>query len=421
MTSMHPVDTSTRSVDGSYQDRLARKDAMIYELRERNRALEQTIGKHKQQMDDMKKANRKLSRRTREQSYMGSMLRHESTERATQLQKLQSLENVVDWSDVGRRHTVEQTLHDKTEEIEALRIELAGCELKLRRERSRANKLQARVDMLEAIKADTAVKVERDKEGIRAELEKHLEVADRNAAMVSRQNEQYDEMLRRMGRDLVASRTERDNLQKKLGDVNVMMVLQKMVALRRAEVLRKLKGQLFEQNRLVVEKGGTAVNIEYLEREIELGFNHKLNQLDEARTAAIDARDDLEKARAEFEEMRQAKEAAQSRSRELEQLATSAQLQVEQLSRDTAALRDEMHKAREAAQSRSRELQLEQLAASAQLQVEQLSRGTDALREQLHQAQACARLRSLSSSMAEGDLPDSPSSSLSVNSLGAAV
>ena len=74
MKSMHPVDTS---VDGSYHDRLARKDAMIYELRERNRALEQAVSKHTQQIDDMRKANRKLSRRTREQSYMGSMLRHE--------------------------------------------------------------------------------------------------------------------------------------------------------------------------------------------------------------------------------------------------------------------------------------------------------------------------------------------------------
>jgi chromosome segregation ATPase len=377
MTSTHPVDTSTRSVDGSYQDRLARKDAIIYELRERNRALEQAMSKHTQQMDDMKKANRKLSRRTREQSYMGSMLRHESAERATQLQKLQSLENVVDWSDVGRRHTVEQTLNDKTEEIEALRADLAGCELKLRLERSRGNKLQARVDMLEAIKADTAEQVEREKESIRTELEKHLEVADRNAAMVSRQNDQYDEMLRRMGRDLVASRTERENLQRKLGDANVMMVLQKMVALRRAETLRKLKDQLFEQNRLVVEKGGTAVDTDYLEREIGFGFNHKLNQLDEARTAAIDARDDLEKRRAEFEEMQQAKDAAESRSRELEQLATSAQLQVEQLSRDT-----------------------------------------DALREQLHQAQRYARSGSPTSSTAEGDLLGFPSSSRADNSPG---
>ena len=144
-----------------------------------------------------------------------------------------------------------------------------------------------------------------------------------------------------------------------------------------AKTLRKLKGQLFEQNRLVVEKGGTAVDTEYLEREIGFGFNHKLNQLDQARTAAIDAREDLEKGRAEFEEMRQAKDAAESRSTELEQLAMSAQLQVEQLSRDM-----------------------------------------DALREQLHQAQRYASSRSPTSSTEEDDLPVCSSSSRSDNSPG---
>lgn len=356
----------TRSVEGSYQDRLARKDAMIYELRERNSALETLVTKHKEQMEDMKKANRKLSRRTKEQSYMGSMMRRESAERANQLQKLQSLEKVVDWGDVGRRHTVEQTLSSKTDEIEALRAELAACELKLRLERSRANKLQVRVDKLEAGQATSAVQAEKEKESIRAELEKHLEVADRNAAMVSRQNEQFDEMLRRMGRDLVASRIEGENLQRRLGDANVLLVLQKMVALRRAEALRRLKGQIVEQNRLVVEKGGTAVDTEYLEREIAFGFNHKLSQLDAARTAAIDARDDLEKGREEFEEMRRAKDIAESRLEELEQLA-----------------------------------------ASAQLQVAQLSENTDALRTQLRQAQSYTRSASANSTAEEGDLPGS--------------
>merc|ERR1711871_1264478 len=99
-------------------------------------------------------------------------------------------------------------------------------------------------------------------------------------------------------------------------------------------------------NRLVVEKGGTAVNIEYLEREIGFGFNHKLSQLDEARTAAIHAREDPEKQRAEFEGMRQARDAAESRSKELEELATSVQLQVEQLSGDADELRKQLHQAR---------------------------------------------------------------------------
>jgi hypothetical protein len=336
---------TTRSVEGGHADRLARKDAVIHELRERNRTLEQTLFKHGQQMDDMKKANRKLSRRTKEQSYVGSMLRRESAERIVQIQKVQSLENVVDWGDVGRRHTVEQVLTSKTEEIEALRAELAGCELKLRREKSRGNNLAARVSMLESIAEDRAEQAEKEKEAVRAELETQLEVSDRNAAMVSRQNGQFDEMLRRMGRDLVASRIEGEELQRRLGDANVLLVLQKMVTLKRAETLAKLKAQLAEQNRLVVQQGGTAVDTEYLEKDVGVGFNHKLNQLDAARHAAINAREDLEKGREEFEEMKAAKDRAEARTAELEQLASSAQLQVEQLSKDADVLRNQLRKA----------------------------------------------------------------------------
>ena len=108
------------------------------------------------------------------------------------------------------------------------------------------------------------------------------------------------------------------------------------------------------------------MDTEYLEREIAFGFNHKLSQLDAARTAAIDARDDLEKGREEFEEMRRAKDIAESRSEELEQLA-----------------------------------------ASAQLQVAQLSENTDALRTQLRQAQSYTRSASANSTTEEGDLPGS--------------
>ena len=187
------------SAEGSLKDRIARKDAIIQEMRERNRTLEVTLVKHGEQMDDCKKLNRKLSRRTKEQSYMGTMMRRESADRILQLQKVASLENVVDWGDVGRRHTVEETLSTKTEEIELLRAELAACELKLRKERSKASNLAARVAMLESIAENTASQTTKEKADITSGLEQHLEVADRNAAMVQRQNEQYGEMLRRMG------------------------------------------------------------------------------------------------------------------------------------------------------------------------------------------------------------------------------
>jgi hypothetical protein len=93
-------------------------------------------------------------------------------------------------------------------------------------------------------------------------------------------------------------------------------------------MLDKLQAQIAEQNRLVVEKGGTAVSTEYLEKDIRVGFNQKLVHLHTARRAAIHAQEDLEKTRDEFDAMRVQKEVAEARNVELEALADSARAQV---------------------------------------------------------------------------------------------
>ena len=215
------------SISASADDlggRLAAKDAMVAKLRGHNQALEGTLLAERDRTFLLRKDQQRLQRRTKEQTYMGRMLRQEQRTVREQNLQLESLKNVVEWSDVSKRHDVEQTIADKTEEVEYLRARLATVEQEKATHRSQAQKLSARVSMLEEIAQNRALQNEEAIDAVRADLGAQLEVSDRNAEMLTKQGKTYEEMLRRMGKDLVRASERNQKLQQKLGNVNIMLV-----------------------------------------------------------------------------------------------------------------------------------------------------------------------------------------------------
>lgn len=249
-------------------DKLALKDSLIGRLKESNRGLEATLASQRNAALELEKSSEKLRRRNKEQAYFGKLLRRETATRVQQESQIASLRSAVAWGDVGRRHAVEQTLADKTEEIERLRAQLERTTLQASRERAKRRQHAARIHVLEELLAsrgrDAAAELEAAQEG----LQRQLEVADRNGEMVSAQNVSMQQMVRRMGLDLVRARAESEALRRKLGSVNVLLVLQRMLTLKRAEVLAKLHEELRLQNRLVVEGGGTELDLDWVEHDV---------------------------------------------------------------------------------------------------------------------------------------------------------
>ena len=233
--------------------------ATILGLKERLAGMEKTVESQKVQIVNLEKAERRAWKKRKEQYYLTHMVAQQNKERIKVNEKVESMKNVLDWADVGRRHEVEHTLHTKVVAVDKLEHKLDKALGKTRAQKSKADSLQKRIEMLQAIAkqregrhADALVQTE-------SRLLEQLEVADRNNAMLVEQAARYEQMLRRMGQDLVAEKKETAALHQRIVDHNIMLSLQRMISLKRTEKMEKMLGLLREQNSMVVANGGTSI------------------------------------------------------------------------------------------------------------------------------------------------------------------
>ena len=118
---------SSDDLNGSRgESRLSLKDDLIARLRESNRGLEGALLAEQDRSFVLKKDTVRLQRKHRQQDYLGRMLRKETAGKLVLAKKLESMNNVLEWGDVSRRHDVEDTLRTKTSEIEHLNARLVG-------------------------------------------------------------------------------------------------------------------------------------------------------------------------------------------------------------------------------------------------------------------------------------------------------
>ena len=175
---------------------------------------------------------------------------------------------------------------------------------------------------------------QKELEGVQGRMGEALDNSDRNNEMVAAENQQYQAMLRAMGKDLVDEKRKVDGLQQKLGSVNILLVLQRMISLKRAEVLKKLFAVTEEQNALVVAQGGTPLAggfLERMEHDVRMGFNQKVEQADKDRQHCVAAMEEIDKKFETFEEMKEGR----TRAEELVDLLSE---QLEVARQDLAAI-----------------------------------------------------------------------------------
>jgi hypothetical protein len=88
--------------------------------------------------------------------------------------------------------------------------------------------------------------------------------------MYQSQNSQLQNVLKAVTEDLKKEKESNAATYRKLGNVNVMLVLQRTVGLKRSEMLEMMHEQLHTANERLVERGGTAVTTKWMVRSLRI-------------------------------------------------------------------------------------------------------------------------------------------------------
>merc|ERR1711871_127365 len=120
--------------------------------------------------------------------------------------------------------------------------------------------------------------------------------------MYQAQNSQLQNVLKAVTEDLKREKDDNRAMYTKLGNVNVMLVLQRTVGLKRSEIIEMLHEQLHIANEKLVERGGTAITTKWMEEAVHKGFTHKLQKLADDRQQNFETREILDSRQAAYDE-----------------------------------------------------------------------------------------------------------------------
>ena len=286
----------------AYERKIQQKDQTIAGLREQNRKLEATLQQQHLETQDAKTEARRLWKKNKEKNYIQSQLKHEIDERISRDEKIKSLKNVLEWENVGKRHEVEKSLNSKIMQLDETTNSLQSAEERLRslesKNRILAGKLsKERTAREEAEQSFTALKAEAEQK-----MAASFEESERTTTMYQAQNSQLQNVLKAVTEDLKREKDSGALMYKKLGNVNVMLVLQRTVGLKRAEMVEMLHDQLHQANEKLVERGGTAISTKWMEGAIHKGFTHKLQKMAEDRQSNFETKEILDTRQSAYDE-----------------------------------------------------------------------------------------------------------------------
>ena len=322
------------------EKKLSQKDQTIAGLREHNRQLEGSLQQQERETQDARLEARRLWKKNKEKSYVTSMLKHEIDERISRDEKIKSLKNVLEWENVGKRHEVENSLKSKIMQLDDDTTQLQDTEERLRslesKNRILSGKLsKERTAREEAEQSFTALKAEAEQK-----MAASFEESERTTTMYQAQNSQLQNVLKAVTEDLKKEKESNAATYRKLGNVNVMLVLQRTVGLKRSEMLEMMHEQLHTANERLVERGGTAVTTKWMVRSlapnpplrlpamlsgpdltacrcchqegaVHKGFTHKLQKIADDRQANFETKEVLDDRQSAYDEQVRRMEEAQ--------------------------------------------------------------------------------------------------------------
>jgi hypothetical protein len=114
------------------EKKLARQELTIASLRNHNKALEKTMRQKEQELYEAQQEAKRLWKKNKEKNYVTTRLKQEIDDRINKQKKIESLKNVLKWSDVGERHEVQNMLSSKVMQLDDATIRLESAEEKLR-------------------------------------------------------------------------------------------------------------------------------------------------------------------------------------------------------------------------------------------------------------------------------------------------
>ena len=286
----------------AYERKVQQKDQTIAGLREQNRKLEATLQDQKLETQNAHAEVNKWKKKNKEKSYIQGQLKQEIDVRISRDEQIKSLKNSLDWENVGKRHEVEQTLTSKVMQLDETTRQLQSTEERLRslesKNRILSGKLsKERTAREEAEQSFTALKAEAEQKMAAA-----YEESERTTSMYQAQNSQLQNVLKAVTEDLKQEKDSNRAIYKKLGNVNVMLVLQRTVGLKRAELVEMLHEQLHTANEKLVERGGTAITTKWMEGAVHKGFTHKLQKMADDRQHNFETKEILDARQAAYDE-----------------------------------------------------------------------------------------------------------------------
>jgi chromosome segregation ATPase len=342
--------------------KLQQKQQTIDSLREFNRALEVAMEQQKLEMKDIRSESSRLYKKNKEKGKVTTLWKHEIDDRIEKEKKIESLKNVLDWGDVGKRHEVENLLKSKVFQLDEATTSLQSTEERVRglesKNRILSGKLaKERKAREEAEASFDALKAEADQKMAEA-----YEESERTTAMYQSQNSQLQSVLKAVTEDLKKEKEANETMYRKLGNVNVILTLSRMVALKRAEMNQMLHDQLETANEKLKGLGGTAVASKWMYESIRKGFTHKLQHMADERQQIFEEQELLNDRKSKYEAETAALEQAQDRIKSLEiELA-------EETARMTAQHEEAMADAeeQEAAKVAEKQIQIDRMIADQQ-------------------------------------------------------
>ena len=279
-------------------EQVRQKDQTIASLREHMRSMETAMATQKNEMNDLRLEAKRLAKRNKDKSYLTSQLKHEIDERISRDKKIESLKNCLDWGNVGLRHEVEHHRNSLVKELDDATNKLTSKDVHCRRLKSE-NKLFS--SKLQRAKEETQT-LQTAFLDMKQQAEERLAIAAQDAASTRVAHMEETNAMQNQISSLTTEVNKQvargDGLYKKLGSVNVLLVLQRMISLKRAELNAHMHEQIEAANAKLVEKGCTPVTTAWMEDSVRKGFTHKLKHLADERQANFEHQEELDARRA---------------------------------------------------------------------------------------------------------------------------
>ena len=283
---------------------LEARNTVISGLRTQNRSMEKMMERQRDEASGLRRELRRMKQRQEEKQYVNRMLKSETEQRIKQDKKIESLKSVLDWGDVGKRHEVEGQLKQKVltlDKVERERDLLATRNKDLMgKNRMLATKLGgaegALIEQQEsyaAMYSEAEAALKQRIYGAENEIGNLKQTCDGlQKALVMSAEAEAREVVRGLRKD------------KKLGEVNLLLMLQRAVTLKRAEQLEIMEKEIVKASDLLVERGEVPISTEWITHTVKQGFVQKLTKLADERNEVAEAVGEMDEMRENFAEMK---------------------------------------------------------------------------------------------------------------------